>query len=263
MKKTAVISVFLVLLISLASCSSESNKSVSPTTGQTIDYDTDNEMMKLDLLLISGAGTDKLFLAGEKENDIYYLQINEQTTVFIDGEKKSVSDLTDGMYITVKTDVIEESLPAFIGNAAITVSSAEQQKHKDYRTLILNVLESLWENDDGLNYDAKKISVDFRNTFTELTDGEKAALVMCFAQKHSALPLTYSFDELVSNGYIRKNELYWEDGILFTVEETGKDKFSASKWRSGDGAIFFTDNKVKWNNDGSVKNIEYGGFAIS
>ena len=73
-------------------------------------------------------------------------------------------------------------------------------------------------------------------------NGEKAAVAWIFAGRHGAQGLTFGFEELKENGYIKENVLYWEDGLLMRIGETEKGssagtlRFNAQKWRAGDGA---------------------------
>ena len=59
-------------------------------------------------------------------------------------------------------------------------------------------------------------------------------------QQDGSLAATY--DELYEQGYIDKDKLYFEKGLLFSIEDTAIINtsfiFNASKWRSGLGAYF-------------------------
>ena len=103
-----------------------------------------------------------------------------------------------------------------------------------------------------------------------LTDGEKAAITWIFSGRHNAQGLQYSFNELKENGYVDDIAIGWENGVLFsiTASENGKNTakkitFDAEKWRSGLGAIFFTDCTAKRGTGAAWEPYEPGGFAIS
>ena len=97
--------------------------------------------------------------------------------------------------------------------------------------------------------------------FTGLTEGEKAAVAYAFGMEHDILPVMGTWEELAEQGYIDRENLYWEDGCLFSITgETGK--FDAQKWRSGLGAYFFLDCTASMEQDGTWT-YTVGGEAIA
>lgn len=130
--------------------------------------------------------------------------------------------------------------------------------------LYRQVLFDLMETDDGLNGGARYLGVDLSGA-TNLTGGEKLALQYLLEQRYGLSVLPGTFDELCEQGYIDRDALYWEDGVLLRVAlvEDGTDtfRFDAEKWRSGLGAIYWTDCTAARGADGWT--YEVGGFAIS
>lgn len=130
--------------------------------------------------------------------------------------------------------------------------------------LYRQVLFDLMETDDGLNGGARYLGVDLSGA-ANLTGGEKLALQYLLEQQYGLSVLPGTFDELCEQGYIDRNALYWEDGVLLQValKETTADgfRFEAQKWRSGLGAIYWTDCTAARGADGWT--YEVGGFAIS
>ena len=53
--------------------------------------------------------------------------------------------------------------------------------------------------------------------FTGLTEGEKAAVAYAFGMEHDILPVMGTWEELAEQGYIDRENLYWEDGCLFSI----------------------------------------------
>ena len=126
--------------------------------------------------------------------------------------------------------------------------------------LCVQVLADLWEVDAGLNEDITQLGVDLSG-FTGLTEGEKAAVAYAFGMEHDILPVMGTWEELAEQGYIDRENLYWEDGCLFSITgETGK--FDAQKWRSGLGAYFFLDCTASMEQDGTWT-YTVGGEAIA
>lgn len=130
--------------------------------------------------------------------------------------------------------------------------------------LYRQVLFDLMETDDGLNGGARYLGVDLSGA-ANLTGGEKLALQYLLEQQYGLSVLPGTFDELCEQGYIDRDALYWEDGVLLRVAlvEDGTDtfRFDAEKWRSGLGAIYWTDCTAARGADGWT--YEVGGFAIS
>ena len=130
--------------------------------------------------------------------------------------------------------------------------------------LYRQALFDLMETDEGLNGGARYLGVDLSGA-ANLTGGEKLALQYLLEQQYGLSVLPGTFDELCEQGYIDRDALYWEDGVLLRVAlvEDGTDtfRFDAEKWRSGLGAIYWTDCTAARGADGWT--YEVGGFAIA
>ena len=130
--------------------------------------------------------------------------------------------------------------------------------------LYRQALFDLMETDEGLNGGARYLGVDLSGA-ANLTGGEKLALQYLLEQQYGLSVLPGTFDELCEQGYIDRDALYWEDGVLLRVAlvEDGTDtfRFDAEKWRSGLGAIYWTDCTAARGAAGWT--YEVGGFAIA
>lgn len=111
---------------------------------------------------------------------------------------------------------------------------------------ILEVLEDLWNVDSGLNGGISQIGIDLSG-LTHLTEEEKESVMNVFASKHNLPYIAGTWEELCEQGYIDKENLYWEDGLFFSIKTTevndfilDSTTFDAQKWRSGLGAYFFS-----------------------
>ena len=177
-------------------------------------------------------------------------------------------NLAAGALVEVTYDgTVLESWPAQF--SGVTAVNAARGGFDDRCALYLQVLEDLWEVDSGLNGDVTYIGVDL--SATSLTDSERAAVAWAFAGKHGGELVTDTWDELADQGYIDRENLYWEDGILFSITEKEMEgvysltpvTFDAQKWRSGLGAYFFCDCTSVQTAGGHWDGYSIGSEAIS
>ena len=133
--------------------------------------------------------------------------------------------------------------------------------------LYLKVLEDLWNVDSGLNNEITQIGIDL-SELSNLNEDQKDYVISKFAAKHNLPYITGTWEELCEQGYIDKDNLYWEDGLFFSIK-TNEDAiwnlpaikegdsvpeltaFDAHKWRSGLGAYFFGQCTAQKNDDGT------------
>ena len=203
-------------------------------------------------LRVVGSGEGgTLILAGETE--VYALPLDE-VTLYLDGGSVSASAIESGMSAEVwYTGGVQETYPAQFSQVVAVSLSREEDMQYDLCGLYLQVLEDLWNADEGLNGGAEVVSVDLSKAPGGLTAGEKAAVAYVFAQRHGVQGLTMTFDELCEEGYLAGEKLEdgstaysFTSGLLFTVtpdETQGNGAtvcFSAQKWRSPLGAYYFT-----------------------
>ena len=244
------------------------------------------------LRIVDGAATGQLVLAGERESDVYTLDMKD-IKVFLDGKKADASALEDGMMAEiVHSGWIQTTYPGTFSDVyEVRVYSLGSEKNPggsyyDVCGLYLQVLEDLWNADPGLNSEIQYISVDLTDAPGNLTDGEKAAIAWIFGGKHGVQALTLSSEELKEQGYFteivytgtrmpmsvdddRPKAYLWEDGVLFTIiDNMGQDavsyslpviKFNAWKWRTPLGAYWFSNCSAVWPQMGtwSTYNIEH------
>ena len=244
------------------------------------------------LRIVDGAETGQLVLAGERESDVYTLDMKD-IKVFLDGKKADASALEDGMMAEiVHSGWIQTTYPGQFSDVyEVRVYSLGSEKNPggsyyDVCGLYLQVLEDLWNADPGLNSEIQYISVDLTDAPGNLTDGEKAAIAWIFGGKHGVQALTLSSQELQEQGYFteivytgtglpissddnRPKAYLWEDGVLFTIiDNMGQDavsyslpviKFNAWKWRTPLGAYWFSNCSAVWPQMGvwSSYNIEH------
>lgn len=245
--------------------------------------------MSCELRIVDGAEEGKLVLAGERAENLYVLNVSD-IAVYLDGEPAEASVLEDGMMAEVVYGTVMETYPAQLGGVeSISVYSRGTGNNPmgtcyDLCGLYLQVLDDLWDRDSGLNGGASYVSVDLSDAPGGLTEGEKAAITYIFACRHQVEGLSYSYEELVKEGYLTEVEwashpkdvpavYQWEDGVLFSITadewEDGEVyslpviKFDAGKWRSPLGAYYFDDCKAVWAEAGSWGSYSIGGELIS
>lgn len=201
---------------------------------------------------------DSLLLAGEGDYDgLYRLSLDG-----VPVEPGGVETLCVGKRAEVTFGgTVAECFPGIPGGVTrVRAVDGDLSPFVLYRQALFDLMET----DEGLNGGARYLGVDLSGA-ANLTGGEKLALQYLLEQQYGLSVLPGTFDELCEQGYIDRDALYWEDGVLLQValKETTADgfRFEAQKWRSGLGAIYWTDCTAARGADGWT--YEVGGFAIS
>jgi hypothetical protein len=266
MKKVLSLICILAFMISFGACGGRAEKTDPATNapGSAAGTQTEAPEGSLTLRLIDGAGTDLLVLAGEGSGDVYTVNAAALT---LDAAPEN------GMLLTFGADIeLLETWPMQISgqNVSAKVADAGKADHGDLCGLYLKVLEDLWTEDSGLNGDIVYVSVDLNDAPGGLTEGEKAAVTWVFSCRHNAQGLRLSFEELKAQGYVKTDELFWKDGLLFSIKAAAgarnsadKITFDAQKWRSGDGALFFNGCTAARGSGMQWDPYKPGSFAIA
>ena len=272
MKKWIAMLCIAAMLLAFGACKKDAPQGTVTATdgGQETTDAAQPQGEPLSLRIVDGAGTGIFTLAGEDASAVYTASADE-LTVYLDGSLASPADLRNGMTLTVEPGYeLLETWPAQFAGATVYADSAEKDGYGDLCGLYLTVLEDLWTDDSALNENITYISVDLTDAPGALTDGEIAAVAWLFSGRHNAQPLTFGFEALKENGFVNEAELYWPDGALFSIKASDHAKqsakkitFDAEKWRSGTGAIFFTDCTAKRGKDAAWDGYKPGGYAIS
>ena len=196
----------------------------------------------------SAAGVGNVFRLGTADLEIYQ-----------DRQKMDPSALKDGMTVEInwRGDILE-TYPAQWSNVILVEI---KDGTDDLCGLYLQVLEDLWSVDPGLNTGITELGVDLSG-LTDLSESEKAAVAWRFGELHGLSPIQGTFEELCEQGYIDRENLYWEDGCLFSLTGSAEGGFDAEKWRSGLGAYFFCDCSARMAKDG-IWSYTVGSEAIS
>ena len=219
--------------------------------------------------IVDGADEGTLLLAAQdsKWDRLFRLTVGEDTYITIDNKEAAAGELRDGMLVSVVFggDVME-SYPALFGG--VIAVNAVTAGLDDRCGLALQVLDDLWAEDTGLNSGAVCFGFDIDEALIP-QQAEREAVAWRFAELHGAEPLLGTWQQLADEGYIDADDLYWEDGIFFSITaaegKAQKDDrlyFNAEKWRSGLGAFFYVDCTARRDKAGSWT-YEPGGFAVA
>ena len=264
LKQFCAAAISLLLLISFAACQANGTSVEIPSAGSSAtalsnpssqpekSVSTISVNMKIctvDGNTVCGAGL------AEPYNEVYTFSCTPE-------QLSGADSLLPGMIVEAVCDEnILESWPAQLSVQSVTV----QEQEPDYYALYMQVLEKLFTEDEGLNEPADYFGFDFTE-LNALRENEKLLLAHEFSAAHSAEPLHGTLHELMDEGYIDEEHLYWEDGVHFTIKEkkiiSGKVFYSVKKWRSGLGAIGY-DCSAKPDEDGKWVFSEGSGFWIS
>lgn len=122
------------------------------------------------------------------------------------------------------------------------------EEGEDFVGFYCTVFDALYKTDEGLNGGISVLAFDL-DAAENLSGGEKEALAYIFSQSVGLEGFCSDFETLCDEGYIDRENLYFETGLLIELEATNiKSKsfdFAVSKWRGGLGAYFFADCRAK------------------
>jgi hypothetical protein len=174
--------------------------------------------------------------------DIYWINSDKPDLTGASGSKLKSDALKVGMLVDIIYDgTVMESFPMGLGGVR---SIQVKEGGDDIAGLYLSVIKDLYEVDEGLNYGIERMAFDFSG-ISNLTETEKTALVYRLGNSYGMETIRGTFDELREQGYIDKDKLSFETGLLFTIKVSAAEKdriiFDANKWRGGDGADFYNN----------------------
>lgn len=99
--------------------------------------------------------------------------------------------------------------------------------------------DTMMENDEALNHNAKYISIDM-NHLTELTEDNNEDILSFFKEKYKVDTMNASFEELKEKGMYNPDTVSL-DGVLLKIEKYDfvnhhESLFEGTKYKSGQGA---------------------------
>jgi hypothetical protein len=251
MKKILTIIISLFLLLNIAACTASDQQGTDHNAAPSDTGAIDNVILKAKVIDINESSALIANMDGNvNKADIYIINISD------------VEDVKAGSILEIEFDgTVMDSFPMQIGNISkITV----KEQGEDIAGLYRTVVKDLFEVDPGLNDNIQRIAFDLSKV-SNLKDTEKTALIYSLGNTFGLEAISGTFDELSEQGYIDKENLYFETGILIIIEDTPIENngftFDAHKWRSGTGAYFYNDCEAIKTNNGWTYTI--GSEAIS
>ena len=180
----------------------------------------------------------------------------------VEGEEISLNDLRVGDLVEIiYNGVILESYPAQISSYRIQLKE-ESLLINGYMALI----DDIYQEDSALNSDITILAIDTTD-MTNITEIEKQRLFIKLQDKYGLEVVEGTFDELVKEGLIDKDNLLFDEGVLIKIKKPIYDekknclKCGTKKWRSGTGAIGSDDVTAQY--DGTTWKITKKGMWIS
>ncbi|MGL5676701.1 MAG: hypothetical protein ACRDDX_09825 [Cellulosilyticaceae bacterium] len=185
-----------------------------------------------------------ILLAGKEKGELFTVTLDTKL-LDKDGKEIQASDLQAGQVVEIGySGIVLEIYPGKMDTPDyIQVIDEGESLVGFYR----EVLEALYEEDAALNDGITLFAFDLDGV-ENLSEGEKDGLVYVMSMAHGFGGIRGNFQELCEEGYIDKEKLYFEQGVLFEIKTTKVKeqsfRFNASKWRSGLGAIGWNDCKA-------------------
>lgn len=248
MKKLITALLCLSLALSLAACSGKGG-----TPARTDATAPEAQQETVTCVIVAGAGTDTITVAGEKcgVRELYVAG----ASVTVDSKTSALSDLKNGMTVVFDGTDAPASVSAESGNGDFN----------DIAGLYYKVITDLWTDDPGLNDSGDSLYLDL-SAAPCLDDNLKAALVYLTEKLTGKKTSAATWAELEEKGIFNREELCIEDGVYIGIKgeqtSSGKITFNAQKYVGGDGAIFFEDCKGERNRRGEWT-YKAGSLAIA
>ena len=158
---------------------------------------------------------------------------------------------------------IMETYPAQLGD--ISQLWVRGEGFDDRHVRYLELFEEFVREDPALADDITQCGLDLSRT--ALTPAEQSAVAWMLEPKLGVPVMNATWEELAQQGYINREELYWEDGVFFSVTEKDSSAasltFDAQMWRSGLGAQYFCDCTSSRTANGPWSEVTVGAVAVS
>lgn len=263
MKKTALIFTILLCVFTLVSCRDDvqhrepdpDHITLNQTQNKPVEYSSDT----LFRATVGILKDDNLILYTNEPTGVYTLSLSGLKLI----ECKK-GEVVPGMEVEIEySGLIMETYPAQLSEPkSLKIIGGEAN---NICQLYLNVALVLWEADPGLNGSLCALDI------VDDTISENQKRVIAYELQNrlgfEKTVMLATMEELEAEGLIDAEYRYFKDGALMTItadkeSHTGDSfNFSANKWASGTGAIFYFNCKATQNN--GIWNYELGGFAIS
>lgn len=223
--------IFAVLLLLLCGCQNAASLKGESVSSAKLSDTLEAEVISLkdDSILVA---TDQSLALIRIEND--------------DADKYKVGNIVQIAY-----EEIQETFPLQFINAELSLIEQGDERVD----MILEIIKTLYETDPGLNSEINFIALNF-SQFDFLSERQKQALCYLAENELGLQTIQATLEELIDQGLAEN--VYIPEGILIQFScdtENAKNNtltFNCMKYRSGIGAIFFSDSTAtckngKWN----------------
>ena len=206
-------------------------------------------------------GTLLLAKADGGKADIFTTSCREAEVRFEDPARTEIQE-GDLVEIIFGGDIME-TYPAQLGNVQEVWVWAEG--FDDTASLYLEVFADMAEEDAALAHDVDRIGLDLSRT--ALSPAEQSAAAWILEGETGKTVLEGTWEDLVDQGYIDGENLYWEDGYFLSAAEKERTEteltFSTQLWRSGLGALFYADCTTARTPNGPWEEYIIGAVAVA
>lgn len=209
-------------------------------------------------------GTALLAKTGPEAGAADLARISLEGLTLLDADKNPLSqaDLQAGQLVEVGYNGLQmETYPLQLGEPVFLKETAREA---DLVGFYLRALQDIYDTDAGLNDGISVLAFDLEQAGS-MTESEKGALVWLAGEQFGLETVTGTFEELCEAGYIDKEHLLFESGMLLTIQDGPMEEdtlsFDLEKWRSGTGAYYFMDCEAVWSGGGWTYTV--GSEAIS
>lgn len=263
MKKTVIFLMLILCIFCLPSCKGKVQHrdagSDPVSLNESQNNQTENDPYTLFKATVGIVKDDILILYTNEAAGLYTLNLSG---IELSGCKKN--DIVPGTDVEIEySGMIMETYHAQLSEPkSIKIIGGEAN---DICQMYLDVALKLWEEDQGINGAICALEIK------DDTISENQKRVVAYELQNrlgfETSVILSTREELENEGIIDKENLYFKGGALLTItadKESNNGKsfdFSAQKWASGTGAIFFFNCKAEQNN--GKWSYELGGFAIS
>ncbi len=244
-KRWGMIRLILLIAIVVIGCSSNEKPAVSsepmknqevPGSGETsqeVTFRAEVLEMESGLLVIPDEDSNEF-----RSSDRMTVNYSAAKLVGKDGNETTTAQIKFGDILLISYNgAIAESYPA-----QITATKIEITGHDDLTDGYLALIDNIYQEDEGLNSDIEMIALDT----TEWIEADQTRKAMIFEKVKNNYGFEVkeaTYDDLVEQGLIEKDNLYFPKGILIKLSNMKYDETentitcSISKWRSGLGAV--------------------------
>ncbi len=189
------------------------------------------------------SGASLLITPSEESNEARSsdkISVHLTNTMLVDeaGTTISTEDLIAGDILVITYNgLIAESYPA-----QITATKVEKVDHNKLFDGYLALIDDIFQEDKGLNYDIKMIALD-TSEWIKLSSIEKEMIFAKVKATYGLEVIEGTYEELAEQGLINQESLSFTDGVLIKISKITYDErkerltCATSKWRGGDGAI--------------------------